>query len=146
MSKRLMLFIFATGVLILTSCDPADQYSISYKINGNTWYASSAACYYSGGKMNVNAISTNQSQFVTAFQFDNETPGTYPIDHITNFFSYGDTATGYYAQASNPATLTVTEFNTADKKFVGTFNGKLFNLGKTDSVLITDGKFNLNYQ
>ena len=96
--------------------------------------------------MNVNAISTNQAQFVTAFEFDNETPGTYPIDHINNFFAYGDTSTGYYAQASNPATLTVTEFNTTDKKFVGTFNGMLYNYGKTDSVLITDGKFNLHYQ
>jgi hypothetical protein len=147
MNKKIALSIFAIVVLVLSGCDPSEQYPISFKINGTTnWYAASAPCFYSNGKINVNATSTNQSQFITAWQFDNETPGTYPIDHITNHFSYGDTVTGYYAQSTNPATLTVTEFNTSNKKFVGTFSGKLFNSGKTDSILITDGKFDLFYQ
>jgi len=145
--KKLSLILLLIISTVTFSCDPAEQYAVSFKINGTTaWYSGSAPCFYSSGKMYLNAISTNQSQYVLAWVFDTENSGTYPIDHIVNHMSYGDTTTGYYAQSSNPATLEVTEFNPTTKKFVGTFYGKLYNYGKTDSILITDGRFNLVYQ
>ncbi len=145
--KKLIFPILLLITIAFSSCDPAEQYAISFKINGTTaWYSATAPCFYNSGKIYLNSTSTNQSQYITAWVFEDETPGTYPIDHIDNHFSYGDTVTGYYAQSSSPATLTVTEFNTTSKKFVGTFNGKLYNSGKTDSILITDGRFNLVYQ
>lgn len=146
MKKLSLLFILIISIAFF-SCDPAEQYAISFKINGTTpWYSSSAPCFYNSGKIYLNAVSTNPSQYILAWVFDTENPGTYPIDHVVNHLSYGDTITGYYAQSSNPASLTVTEFNTTNKKFVGTFYGKLYNAAKTDSILITDGRFNLVYQ
>lgn len=147
--KKSILSIFILGIFILSGCDPADQYPISYKINGTPWYASSAPAFMTvSNKISVNAISTVQNQKKTIFLFSQYNVGTYQLDHINNDFMYvdSDTSNGWYAQSNNPATLVITEYNASTKKVVGTFYGKLYNSAKTDSVLITDGKFNLNYQ
>ena len=147
--KKSTLFLLATIILICSQgCDPASQYPISYKIDGTPWYAESAPCFLTGlNNISINATPTVQNQQLSIFYFTQYSVGTHQLDGANNFFQYGaDTTTGYYAQASNPATLNITEFNTSTKKIVGTFFGVLYNQGKTDSIVITDGKFDLHYQ
>ncbi len=147
--KKIIITLFISFSLLLIGCDPAEQYPISYKINGTTWYASSAAAFETtGNNISVNAISTLQNQKKTVFFFTQYNVGTYQLDHINNDFMYvdSDTSNGWYAQSHNPATLIITEFNASDKKIVGEFYGQLYNAALTDSILITDGKFHLFYQ
>jgi hypothetical protein len=144
--KKLTALFSGLLMVALFSCDPASQYPISYKINGSTWYSSSAPAYYASNALSVNAISTLQNQSLTVLYFKQCIPGTFSLDHNNNEFWYGDTVTGYYAQTNNPATLIITEFNTTDKRIVGEFYGQLYNAAKNDSIIITDGKFDLHFQ
>lgn len=146
--KKSILILFASVILICSQgCDPSDQYPISYKIDGTPWYAESAPCFLTGSNnISINATSTVQNQKITVFYLTQYSVGTHQLDNVNNFFQYPDTVTGFYAQASNPATIEITEFNTSSKKIVGTFFGVLYNQGKSDSIVITDGKFNLHYQ
>jgi hypothetical protein len=148
--KKIIFIIFSACIMF--SCDPADQYPISYKIDGTTWYAASAPAFITvGNNFSVNGVSTVQNQKKTIFFFTQyNTPGTYLLDNVNNVFMYdddGDTANGgYYAQNVNPGTLKITEFDGSAKRIAGEFYGKLYNMGRTDSILITDGKFRLTFQ
>ena len=147
--KKFISAIIAFSIFGLFGCDPASQYSISYKINGTTWYSASAPAFMTvSNKISINAISKVQNQNKTVFLFSQYNVGTYQLDHINNDFMYvdSDTSNGYYAQSNNPATLIISEYNSSTKKVAGTFYGRLYNAAKTDSVLITDGKFDLYYQ
>lgn len=150
--NRSILVTLIFVAISLVACDPADQYPISYKIDGTTWYAASAPAFITvGNNFSVNGVSTVQNQKKTIFFFTQyNTPGTYLLNNVTNVFMYdddGDTANGgYYAQNYNPATLIITEFDGATKKIAGEFYGKLYNAGRSDSILITDGKFHLGFQ
>lgn len=153
MKKSILFSLLFAALVLLGSegCNPADQYPISYKIDGTPWYSESAPCLLTGlGNISVNATSTVQNQNLTIFYFTQYSVGTHAIDNIDNFFTYdndGDTTNGgFWAQSHNPATLNITEFNTGTKKIVGTFSGVLYNAGASDSIVITDGKFDLHYQ
>jgi hypothetical protein len=150
--STLFSFLFAAVVLICSQgCDPSSQYPISYKIDGSPWYAESAPCLLTGlNNISINATPTVQNQKLTIFYFTQYSVGTHSIDNVNNFFTYdndGDTTNGgYWAKSHNPATVSISEFNTGTKKIVGTFSGKLYNIDNTDSILITDGRFDLHYQ
>lgn len=145
--KKLFLSIILLAVFGFYSCDPAEQYPISFKIDGTTWYAASAPAILTGSNnISINSFSTIQNQSPIAFYFTQYAVGAYQLDHVNNYFQYGDTTTGYYAQSNNPATLVITEFNSSTKKISGEFYGNLYNAAQSDSVLVTDGKFHLYYQ
>jgi len=147
--KKLLYTAFV-AMLLLTACDPAEQYPISYKYNGNTWYAASAgASITNTNKFYVDALPTVQNQRHTVFVFtDYATPGTYALTDTSNIIMYtndGVLANSHYTHRHNPATLIITSFDSGAKKLTGEFHGYLFNQALTDSLLITDGKFNLKY-
>ncbi len=147
--KKSIFSILTLAVILLSGCDPADQYPISFKVNGSTtWYASSAPAILSSGKIYINANSITQGQNPVAFTLGQYAAvDTFDIDSANNAFLYGATlGSGYYAKSTNVAKMIVTEFNPADKHIVANFYGWLSNSNRTDSVLITDGKFDLHYQ
>ena len=143
--KKLLFVLFSLSLLALSGCNPADQYAISYKINGSPWYAGSAPTFLANGRIAVNAVSTNQSQYITVFDFSQLSVGTHSLNKIDNGIYYPDT-TGFYFQPSNPGTLVISKFDSNAKNISGTFSGKMYNAAKSDSITITEGKFDLHYQ
>lgn len=145
--KKFNLIVF-TLILILAGCDPADQYPLSFKFNSTTWYAASAPTLLTGGKIYINATSITQGQNpigMTLSQY--AMVDTFDIDSANNAFLFGASlGSGYYAKINNPATLIIKEFNPGNQHIVAEFYGWLSNANRTDSVLITDGKFDLTYQ
>ena len=63
------------------------------------------------------------------------------------YYVNGSSGKTYSASPFNPsgnATMTVTSLDTAGHKIAGTFTGTLYNTS-TDSVVVTNGKFNTSY-
>lgn len=145
--KKVQL-LFLALILMIAGCDPADQYPISFKYGTNTWYAASAPTLLTGGKIYINATSITQGQNPISFVLNQYAMvDTFDIDSINNAFLFGAaTSTGYYAKANNPASLIIKEFNPGNQHIVAEFYGWLSTANRTDSVLVTDGKFDLNYQ
>jgi len=147
MKKSILFPIIFICMILITSCDPASQYPLSLKVNGNPWYGASSPAFMDTAGIHVNALSTNQSQFPIVFRWEQYTVGTYQLDSVNNYMQYGAPSSGgYYATPGNPGTFVVSEYNAGDKHIVGTFNGMLYNLAKTDSILVSEGKFDLHYQ
>lgn len=146
--KNLKLFLTAAICFLLVNCDPAEQYPVSFKYNGTSWYAVSSPAIVTGGKLYINANSTNQAQNPISMTLTQYTVlDTFDLDSATNAFLFGQSfATGYYAKSSNPAKIIIKEYNAGDKHVVADFYGWLFNFNHVDSVLITDGRFDLRYQ
>ena len=146
--KKLVSVISIAMVLMIAGCDPASQYPVSFKVNGATWYASSAPAAFGGGKILINANSITQGQNPISFSISQYAIiDTFLLDSINNGFLYGATpSSGYYAKMQSPATIIIKEYNPTDKKIVADFYGWIYNMANTDSVLITDGKFDLHYQ
>lgn len=145
--KKFFLFILIIAGF-LAGCDPADQYPLSFKYNSTTWYAGSAPTLLTGGKIYINATSITQGQNpigMTLSQY--AMVDTFDIDSLNNGFLFGASyGTGYSAKLNNPAKLIIKEFNPAEQHIVAEFYGWLSTYNRTDSVLITDGKFDLTYQ
>lgn len=146
--KKLISAVIITSIFGLFSCDPASQYPISFKVNGTAWYASSAPTLLAGGKIYINANSITQGQNPVAFSIsDYAVVDTFDLDSATNAFLFGASlSSGYYAKAYNPAKIIIKQFDLADKHIVAEFYGRLYNANDNDSILITDGKFDLHYQ
>lgn len=146
--KKLIFTCLSVVVLALSSCDPADQYPISFKVNGSPWYANAAPTYLVSGKILINATSITQGQNPIAFSLTQYAMvDTFELDSANNAFLFGASlGSGYYAKAHHPATIIIKEFNPSDKHIVAEFYGHIFNSSSNDSVLITDGKFDLHYQ
>lgn len=146
--KKLIQVSLVIIMLIIVGCDPASQYPISFKVNGNTWYANAAPTYLVSGSILINATSITQGQNPIAFSLTQYAMvDTFDLDSTNNAFLYGASlGSGYYAKAHNPAKIIIKEFNPTDKHIVAEFYGHISNANYSDSVLITDGRLDLHYQ
>lgn len=126
---------------LLSSCDPNSQYAVTAKVNGQTWQSTGGVSAIKGTyTLLINAYSDNQPAIILSFT-DFETPGVYALDSTNNAASYGS----YVVRPNRPGTFSITSYHASDKHIAGSFSFKGFS-SPTDSMVVTDGAFDLHFQ
>jgi hypothetical protein len=160
-SKSLLtICTLATAVLLMTaSCKKSNSSSSSGGLSatyGTTSFQSSTTVgvYYQTASM-VDLIGyTISSGDTTVTEVGLSTPFTLntPVSSDTvysNYINYYDSkgALNYYGGFNvgySPVIITVTSWDTVNKKITGTFSGTLYG-SSNDSVVATKGQFNMSY-
>jgi hypothetical protein len=139
-------FFIACYLTLISGCSGEDQYAVSAKVGSVNWYSNSYAQAALGtSRLIINARSKDYPEIALSI-LNYDMPGTFPIDSSSNAFLYGNNlASGYYMRSSQPGTITITAFDAQARRIQGTFSGTAFS-SAGDSVLVTDGKFDVNYQ
>ena len=155
----LTLSSFALFSLVVISCKKSNSNSSSGSVSatyGTTSFQSSntVGVYYTtyntfelvgytiaSGDTTVTEV-TLTSPFVLNTPISSDTA-------ISDLLSYYDSKgslnyTGGYGAGNTPVIITVTSWDSVNKKIAGTFSGTLYNLSD-DSVTATKGQFNLSY-
>jgi len=149
MMKNLKQILAATAtslVIFISSCDKTEQYALTCRIDGQEWLSKGTVMAIVGANgLLINA--TSNTLFPIALSIKNyDSLGVYALDSLNNAFLYGSSlSSGYYAKFAKPGIVEVTEFNAADKKVKGTFSLTAYKTNG-DSVMVTDGTFNIFYQ
>ncbi|MCX7744222.1 MAG: DUF6252 family protein [Flavobacteriales bacterium] len=147
--KNLKLFsiLGALSIIIfLNSCDKSEQYAVTCRIDGQEWLSKGTVLAIVGANgLLINA--TSNTLYPIAISIKNyDSLGVYALDSLNNAFLYGSSlSSGYYARLAKPGIIEVTEFSAADKRVKGTFSLTAFKTNG-DSVVVTDGTFNVFYQ
>jgi|GEM_PF-3894544 len=141
---------FLTAVSLL-SCEKESPYAISATIDGLPWESNGGVNAYDFDSIFVINAYNSDDQTMITMQFEQfDTPGTYAIDSITSAFGYG-TYSGqnvnitHFTYADKPGTYTITTYDPGAQNLKGTFAITAFN-NLNDSVVVTDGDFNLYFQ
>lgn len=139
------LTCLAATLTFLTSCNDDDIYSVSLKVDGQSWVSNGyAAGVQTQSGVLINATNKTLPVFILHIgQFAN--PGVYAIDSVNNFMQFGESSGAYKNRATRPGIVVVTEVEPSKKRIVGQFSGPLYN-SNNDSIMITEGKFDINYQ
>ncbi len=140
-----LLFAITIGTF---SCDPADNYALSARINGQLWVSEKGVAAYMGSQALVmNALSNTKPSM--ALSIKSLSVGTHPLDSINNGFLYtfqGDQQSGHYATTAHPGELVISEHDTAGKYIKGSFRLVAYNYLNGDSIRVEEGRFEINYQ
>jgi len=143
---QILLISVASITIILSSCDKTEQYALTCRIDGQEWLSKGTVMAIVGANgLLINA--TSNTLYPIALSIKNyNNPGVYALDSLNNAFLYGSSlSSGYYARFAKPGIVEVTEFNAADKKVKGKFSLTAYKMNG-DSVVITEGTFNVYYQ
>jgi hypothetical protein len=134
----------ALSIAAFSSCDTDSQYSVTATIDGQSWQSTGGVNAFRGDTVIlINAFSDTDPLVALEFsEFDTE--GTFVLDSLHNAFGYGTGPNAYYTSSSRPGTFTITAFDSGDKNLIGTFSVVAFR-GPTDSIAVTDGKFDVHY-
>lgn len=142
--KKIFLLLFTA--VILTSCDPSEIYPVVCKLDNIPWNAASAPAITGSYGLTFNAQNNDNSSIMSATLLDYAVVGTHTIDTTDNVFALFDNGTSYKVRQDRPGVLKITEYDSGSKKVKGEFSFTLFDLNSSDSIVVTDGKFNLKYQ
>lgn len=142
--KKLTYLLLALPLLLLVSCENNQSYSVTAKVNGQEWVSNGyAIAEQTSSGILVNANNDKLPTFVLLIA-DFANLGTYPIDSI-NLLQYGSGPSAFKYRMNRPGTLTISSVEPNKRRIAGTFSGTLFN-SSNDSVIVTEGKFDLNYE
>lgn len=144
--KHISKFFALSILFFLSSCDKAEQYAVTCRIDSQEWLSKGTVMAIVGANgLLINA--TSNTMYPIAISIKNyNSLGVYALDSLNNAFLYGSSlSSGYYARLAKPGIIEVTEFNAADKKVKGTFSLTAFK-ANGDSVVVTEGTFNVYYQ
>jgi hypothetical protein len=144
--KHILIVSFLSFIVFLSSCDKTEQYAVTCRIDGQEWLSKGTVMAIVGANgLLINATSNTLYPIAISIQHY-DSLGVYALDSLNNAFLYGSSlSSGYYARLAKPGIIEVTEFNAADKKVKGTFSLTAFK-ANGDSVVVTEGTFNVYYQ
>lgn len=144
MKKLAASLIFSS--LLFWGCSEADLYSVTAKVNNQPWKSDGytlAQLVQEGILINAqNSTLPTMSLIIGTYA----NIGTFSIDSTNNAVGYGNMGSGYSSRPFRPGVLTITEFQPNRKHIKGTFNCVLFSSNNLDSIIITDGTFDVTYQ
>lgn len=151
----------AAFLLLTTGCKKSNSggssaVGISATVNGSGWANSYpvVGVYFSGG-YDFDIVGTQvKNGDTTGFELIFYTPITLnkavacDTSQVVVSFLDGKTGNGYNGDfGSSHAVLTVTSYDSVANKVAGTFSGVLYDIaGTSDSIVVTNGKFNTTYQ
>jgi hypothetical protein len=158
-TSLLAISFFAFFALIVSSCKKSNSGTSNGSISatyGTTNFQSSNTIgfYYSshntfdliGYTITSGDSIVTEIGLTTPFQLNTPISSDTALSDFVNYYDSKGTLNyynGYYIGYS-PVIITVTSWDSVNKKITGTFSGTLYGAGN-DSVATTKGQFNLNY-
>jgi hypothetical protein len=154
-TKFRLLSLAAFALIIASACkkdsDNGDSGKFSASINGTAFQPSLAGALYAYDYITITGFqAVSNDSLVLSLDIPDTAHVNVPISFEDGRLSYTKSKSGdtYYSWGNGSHGSTIlSSWDKTNKKIAGTFSGVVYpQYGGNDSIVVTNGQFNINYQ